>query len=73
VRNPLIIATASGLAANLLGFSLPGWLEPTVTRIGAASLALGLMAAGAGMQLGSLAAARCWPWRCCRSAMCCCR
>ena len=58
VRNPLIIATASGLAANLLGFSMPGWLEPTVTRIGAASLALGLMAAGAGMQFGSLGNAK---------------
>jgi predicted permease len=58
VRNPLIIATASGLAANLLGFSIPVWLEPTVTRIGAASLALGLMAAGAGMQFGPLASAR---------------
>ena len=54
VRNPLIIGTASGLAANLLGFSLPIWLEPTVSRIGAASLALGLMAAGAGMQFGAL-------------------
>lgn len=54
LRNPLIIATASGLAANLLGFTMPLWLEPTVTRIGAASLALGLMAAGAGMQLGHL-------------------
>ena len=54
VRNPLIIGTASGLAANLLGFTLPVLLEPTVTRIGAASLALGLMAAGAGMQLGAL-------------------
>ena len=53
-RNPLIIGTASGLLANLAGLSLPPWLEPTVTRIGAASLALGLMAAGAGMQLGSL-------------------
>jgi predicted permease len=58
VRNPLIIATASGLAANLLGFSVPVWLEPTVTRIGAASLALGLMAAGAGMQFGSLGSAK---------------
>ena len=58
VRNPLIIATASGLAANLLGFSMPVWLEPTVTRIGAASLALGLMAAGAGMQFGSLGSAK---------------
>ena len=55
LRNPLIIGTASGLAANLLGFSIPPWLEPTVSRIGAASLALGLMAAGAGMQFGSLA------------------
>jgi len=58
VRNPLIIATATGLATNLLGFSLPVWLEPTVTRIGAASLALGLMSAGAGMQFSSLASAR---------------
>ena len=58
VRNPLIIATASGLAANLLGFTVPPWLEPTVNRIGQASLALGLMAAGAGMQLGSLAKAK---------------
>ena len=54
VRNPLIIATVSGLAANLLGFRMPDVLEPSVSRIGAASLALGLMAAGAGMQLGSL-------------------
>ena len=58
LRNPLIIATATGLAANLLGFTLPVWLEPTVTRIGAASLALGLMAAGAGMQLVHLSQAK---------------
>ncbi|WP_395060197.1 AEC family transporter [Polaromonas sp.] len=58
VRNPLIIATAIGLAANLLGFQMPVWLEPTVNRIGAASLALGLMAAGAGMQFASLASAK---------------
>ena len=57
-RNPLIIATASGLVANLMGFSMPEWLSPTVNRIGQASLALGLMAAGAGMQLGSLAQAK---------------
>jgi predicted permease len=53
-RNPLIIATASGLIANLMGFHMPVWLEPAVSRIGAASLALGLMAAGAGMQLSTL-------------------
>ena len=55
VRNPLIIATASGLAFNLAGFSIPDWATPTVSRIGAASIALGLMAAGAGMQFQSLA------------------
>ena len=54
VRNPLILATASGLAANLLGFMIPDWLMPTTNRIGQASLALGLMAAGAGMQLGQM-------------------
>ncbi|HCL84970.1 MAG TPA: transporter [Comamonadaceae bacterium] len=54
LRNPLIIATATGLAANLLGLRIPQWLEPAVSRIGAASLALGLMAAGAGMQFGLL-------------------
>lgn len=54
VRNPLIIATASALVANLCGFVLPVWLEPTVNRIGAASVALGLMSAGAGLQLRAL-------------------
>lgn len=58
LRNPLIIATATGLVANLLGFSMPVWLEPAVTRIGAASLALGLMAAGAGMQFSHLSQAK---------------
>ncbi|GAD20758.1 AEC family transporter [Acidovorax sp. MR-S7] len=54
VRNPLIVATATGLASNLLGFRIPFWMEPTVSRISAASLALGLMAAGAGLQFGLL-------------------
>ncbi len=58
VRNPLIVATASGLAANLAGLSIPTWLEPTLSRLGASSLALGLMAAGAGMQFGALARAK---------------
>jgi predicted permease len=57
-RNPLIIATGSGLLANILGLHIPSWTEPTLQRIGAASLALGLMAAGAGMQFGHLAKAK---------------
>ncbi|MGZ5180491.1 MAG: AEC family transporter [Ramlibacter sp.] len=55
LRNPLIIATMAGLAANLLGLSIPALVEPTVARMSGSSLALGLMAAGAGMQLRSLA------------------
>ncbi len=57
-RNPLILATALGLAVNLMGLAIPSWLVPSVSRIGAASIALGLMAAGAGMQLQSLASAK---------------
>lgn len=58
VRNPFIIATVSGLAFNLVGLHLPGWLAPTLSRIGSTSIALGLMAAGAGMQLQSLASTK---------------
>ncbi|WPH18907.1 AEC family transporter [Variovorax paradoxus] len=54
VRNPLIVATLAGLLANVLGFTVPNWATPTLTRIGAASLALGLLAAGAGMQFATL-------------------
>jgi malonate transporter and related proteins len=58
VRNPLIIATICGLTANLLGLTIPVWLDPTLSRIGAASIALGLMAAGAGLQFGTLTQAK---------------
>ena len=58
IRNPFIIATVSGLVCNLLGFRYPDWLTPTVNRIGGASIPLGLMAAGAGMQFATLAKAK---------------
>ena len=58
LRNPLIIATALGLVANLLGLRIPAWLEPSVNRIGAASIALGLLAAGAALQFGALGRAK---------------
>jgi malonate transporter len=54
VRNPLIVATVAGLLANVLGLTVPSWATPTLTRIGAASLALGLLAAGAGMKFSTL-------------------
>jgi malonate transporter and related proteins len=54
LRNPLIIGTMAGLLANLLSISVPAFAEPAVSRMGQASLALGLMAAGAGLQLGQV-------------------
>jgi predicted permease len=53
-RNPLIIATASGLLCNLLGLTLPDLAVTTLGRMGAAALPLGLMAVGAGLQFGAL-------------------
>ena len=54
VRNPLILATVSGLAFNLLGLGLPDLATTTLNRMGAAALPLGLMAVGAGLRLGAL-------------------
>jgi predicted permease len=54
VRNPLILATSGGLVFNLVGLRIPAFMDPTLNRIGAASLALGLMAAGAGMEFKAL-------------------
>jgi predicted permease len=54
IRNPLILATSSGLAFNLSGLQIPSFMDPTLSRIGAASLALGLMSAGAGMEFKAL-------------------
>ncbi|MFM2058019.1 MAG: hypothetical protein RLY71_2404 [Pseudomonadota bacterium] len=56
-RNPLIIGTLAGLAGNLLGLHLPPMLDLTLHRISAAALPLGLMAVGAGLQLGGLVGA----------------
>ena len=53
-RNPLILATASGLVFNLMGLKLPALVDTTLGRMGAAALPLGLMAVGAGLTLGAL-------------------
>jgi malonate transporter len=54
LRNPLIIGTLTGLAGNLLGLHLPEAVSTSLTRLGSAALPLGLMAVGAGLQLGGL-------------------
>lgn len=58
IRNPLIWGTTAGLLANIAGFTVPDWMAPSVTRVGQAGLVLGLMAAGAGMQLSALPRAK---------------
>lgn len=58
IRNPLILATVFGLTANVLGLYIPEWSVPTLQRVGSASVTLGLMAAGAGMELGRLQKAK---------------
>jgi len=50
-RNPLILATATGLATNLLGLHPPEVVAMTLSRLGSASTALGLMTVGAGLQM----------------------
>ena len=54
LRNPLIVATVAGLVCNAIGLRLPPLLDTVASRMGAASLALGLMAVGAGLRLGAL-------------------
>jgi malonate transporter and related proteins len=54
LRNPLIVATVGGLAANLAGLVLPNVAATTLQRLGAAALPLGLMAVGAGLRIGAL-------------------
>lgn len=55
LRNPLIISTLSALIFNAAGLRIPELLEAPVARLGAASIALGLMAAGAGLKVSALA------------------
>ena len=58
IRNPLILATVSGLFANLVGLHIPEWATPTLQRVGSSSVSIGLMVVGAGMELGSLQKAK---------------
>jgi len=49
VTNPLILSTLAGLAAHFAGLELPAFASSFLTRMGAASLALGLLCIGAGL------------------------
>ena len=49
ISNPFIIATLSGLTLNTLGIHLPDLINQTLSRVGRASIPLGLMTVGAGL------------------------
>ena len=49
VTNPLIVSTVAGLVAHVTGLQLPAFATSFLTRMGAASLALGLLCIGAGL------------------------
>jgi predicted permease len=50
-RNPLILATLAGLAANLAGLEPPAGLMEIIGRLAQAAVVLGLLAVGAGLRL----------------------
>lgn len=50
-RNPLILATLTGLACNAAQIALPSLLLQIVARLGEASIALGLLSVGAALKL----------------------
>jgi predicted permease len=54
LKNPLLIATALGMTLNLLGVPLPDTIAATLSRMANASIALGLLAVGAGLRLSGL-------------------
>ncbi len=53
-RNPLIIATVIGLALNLLGATPPDLIYTILDRASSASLALGLLCVGAGLNFSGI-------------------
>ena len=52
--NPLIIATAGGIAISLAGISLPAMFNTTLGLLSQASLPMGLIAVGAGLRMQGL-------------------
>ena len=56
--NPLVVGTASGVLCSVLDIPIPEGISATLSRLGNASIALGLLAVGAGMRLSGLREAK---------------
>jgi malonate transporter len=57
-KNPLLVATAGGVLFNLSGLHMPEVINATLSRMGNASIALGLIMVGAGLRLSGLHVAK---------------
>lgn len=53
-KNPLLLATVGGLLFNLVGLQMPEVIGTTLSRMGNAAIALGLILVGAGLRLSGL-------------------
>jgi predicted permease len=53
-QNPLLIATIAGMLSNFLGLHIPEVVSATLSRLGSASIAMGLLTVGAGLRLSGL-------------------
>jgi predicted permease len=58
IRNPLIIACTTGIIVNASGIGLHEGVSNTLDIFGRASLPLGLLAVGAGLELGAVRGSR---------------
>lgn len=58
IKNPLLMATLAGIIFNLLGLHMPDAASAFLSRLGNASIALGLMMVGAGLQVRGLHASK---------------
>ncbi|MES2832627.1 MAG: AEC family transporter [Pseudomonadota bacterium] len=58
LKNPLLVATVAGMSFNLAGLQVPETVGAIFSRLGNASIALGLITVGAGLRLSGVAR---WP------------
>lgn len=60
VRNPLVLACALGAAINGIGMTVPGWIDSFLEILARASLPIGLLCIGAGLEFAAVRLNRGW-------------
>jgi malonate transporter len=54
LKNPMLMSTLAGLLFSVLGIHLPEVVHATLSRLGSASIALGLIMVGAGLRISGI-------------------